>query len=215
MTTELHDAVSAAAEDLREDLTALSRDLHQHPELSLQEERSSALLQQRLRSAGFGVTAGVAGLPTSFVACRPGARPGPRVAFLAEYDALPGIGHACGHNLIAAAAVGAGLCLARVADRLAGEVLVIGTPAEETVGGKCIMVREGVFDGIDAALMIHPGSEWRVECDSLACISLEVVFTGREAHAVAWPEKGINALDALIQLSKTPGRRSSVTAEVA
>ncbi|HEY3174346.1 MAG TPA: amidohydrolase [Candidatus Polarisedimenticolia bacterium] len=200
MTTDLHDAVSAAAETLREELAELSRDLYRNPELSLQETRSSSLLQRRLREAGFLVTPGVAGLPTSFLASRPCARPGPRVAFLAEYDALPGIGHACGHNLIAAAGLGAGLALARVGDRIAGEILVIGTPAEETVGGKCIMVREGIFAGIDAALMIHPGSEWRVESDSLACISLEVVFTGLEAHAVAWPEKGINALDALIQL---------------
>jgi len=181
-------------------LLDLSRDLHAHPELSLQETRSSRLLVERLAAEGFEVTAGVAGLPTAFVARRRGGREGPRVAFLAEYDALPGIGHACGHNLIAAAGLGAGIALGRAVGSLAGEVVVVGTPAEETVGGKCIMVREGVFAGIDAALMIHPGAEWRVEADSLACVSLEVTFTGREAHAVAWPERGINALDALIQL---------------
>ncbi len=167
----------------------------------MQEERSSALLARMLREGGFEVETGVAGLPTSFVAVRRGKRGGgPRVAFLAEYDALPGIGHACGHNIIAAAGVGAGLALGSILDRLDGEVRVIGTPAEETIGGKCIMIREGVFEDVDAALMVHPGVEWRVEVDSLACISLEVTFTGREAHAVAWPQKGINALDALIQL---------------
>ncbi|MGH9786505.1 MAG: amidohydrolase, partial [Terriglobia bacterium] len=196
LTTRLERAL----EEVAPSLSALSRDLHEHPELSLQEHRSSALLQSLLREAGFQVTGGVAGLPTSFVAVRQGVSAGARIAFLAEYDALPGIGHACGHNLIAAASIGAGLSLARLADQLPGEVIVLGTPAEETVGGKCIMVREGVFDGIDAALMVHPGSEWRVEVDSLACISLEVTFLGKEAHAVAWPEKGINALDALIQL---------------
>ena len=200
MTTDLHMTVSAAVEALRSELTALSRHLYLHPELSLAENESTALLQGSLKKAGFTVTAGVAGLPTSFVASMRSASPGPRIAFLAEYDALPGIGHACGHNLIAAAGLGAGLSLARCLDRIGGEVLVIGTPAEETIGGKCVMVREGVFQGIDAALMVHPGSEWRAESDSLACISLEVLFTGREAHAVAWPERGINALDALIQL---------------
>ena len=197
---DLGPAVQRCIESLRGDLLALSRDLYEHPELSLHETRSSSRLQEMLRSAGFDVRAGVAGLPTSFVAIKRCARPGPRVALLAEYDALPGIGHACGHNIIAVAGMGAGLALARHADRLAGEILVIGTPAEETVGGKCIMIREGVFDDVDAALMVHPGSEWRVDVDSLACISLEVTFTGREAHAVAWPERGINALDALIQL---------------
>ena len=196
----LEKLVADAVEALRPSLVELSRDLYDHPELSLQETRSSGLLQRRLESEGFKVTAGVAGLPTAFVAARSGTRQSPRVAFLAEYDALPGIGHACGHNIIAAAGLGAGLALARAAGMLPGEVLVIGTPAEETVGGKCIMVREGIFKGIDAAVMVHPGSEWRVDADSLACITLEVTFTGKESHAVAWPERGINALDALIQL---------------
>ena len=200
MTTEPRQTVSAAVDALRPELTALSRHLYLHPELSLAEHASTALLQERLAKAGFLVTPGVAGLPTSFIASYRSALPGPRIAFLAEYDALPGIGHACGHNLIAAAGLGAGLGLAACLDRVGGEVLVIGTPAEETIGGKCVMVREGVFAGIDAALMVHPGSEWRAESDSLACASLEVLFTGREAHAVAWPERGINALDALIQL---------------
>jgi amidohydrolase len=198
---ELAADVRRAVDELSEALAGISRDLHQHPELSLEEVRSSGRLQEILRDSGFEVQPAVAGLPTSFVGVRRGGGgEGPRVAFLAEYDALPGIGHACGHNIIAAASVGAGLALSRVADRIPGEVRVIGTPAEETVGGKCIMVREGIFDDLDAALMIHPGSEWRVEVDSLACITLEVVYTGREAHAVAWPEKGINALDALLQL---------------
>ena len=195
----LRDAVVAEVERLRPDLLRVSRDLYEHPELSMQETRSSAQLQQILGAAGFAVETGAAGMPTAFIAARHGGAAGPRIAFLAEYDALPDIGHACGHNIIAAASLGAGLALGALADRLPGSVLVIGTPAEETIGGKCLMVREGIFKGVDAALMIHPGSEWRVDVDSLACISLEVTFTGREAHAVAWPEKGINALDALVQ----------------
>jgi amidohydrolase len=200
MSADLAPRARATVQDLAPLLLSLSRDLHAHPELSLEETRSAALLQAELRKEGFEVETGLAGLPTSFRARRAGGRPGPRVGFLAEYDALPGIGHACGHNLIAAAAMGAGLALGRMVDDLPGEVLVFGTPAEETLGGKCLMVKDGCFRDLDAALMIHPGSEWRVEAESLACISLEVVFTGREAHAVAWPERGINALDALIQL---------------
>src|SRR5262249_45413863 len=131
---DLHAIVGCAVEELRASLLDLSRDLHAHPELSMHETRSSQLLRARLEEAGFGVTAGVAGLPTAFVAARRCGRAGPRVAFLAEYDALPGLGHACGHNLIAAAGLGAGLALARAAEHLEGEILVIGTPAEETVG---------------------------------------------------------------------------------
>lgn len=191
-----------AASELKDEIVRISRELHACPELSEEEVRSSAMLQETLAKAGFSVTAGVAGLPTAFVASLSGASAAPRVAFLAEYDALPGIGHGCGHNLIAAAGVGAALVLRRAADggALPGELLVIGTPAEETIGGKAVMVREGVFSGIDAAMMIHPSAEWRVYTDSLACASLEFTYLGRESHAVAWPEKGINALDALIQL---------------
>jgi len=197
---DLRSEIARGVEELRPVLCDLSRGLHDDPELSLEEVRASSRIQRMLREAGFEVEPSLAGLSTSFVASRRGNGPGPRIAYLAEYDALPGIGHACGHNIIAASAVGAGLALGRLMGRIGGEVRVIGTPAEETIGGKCIMVREGVFDGIDAAMMIHPGLEWRVEVDSLACITLEVTFTGRAAHAVAWPEKGVNALDALIQL---------------
>jgi amidohydrolase len=200
----LKQAIQGAADALRDEIVGLSRALHADPELSLDEVRASALLARTLASAGFEVVPGVAGLPTAFVASLDGSAPRPRVAILAEYDALPVIGHGCGHNLIAAAGVGAGLVLARAAREkkaaLPGTVLVIGTPAEETIGGKVKMVAEGVFDGVDAAMMIHGHSEWRAYTDSLACVSLEVTYLGRESHAVAWPEKGINALDALIQL---------------
>jgi len=200
----MKETILRAADDLAGVIAGISRDLHARPELSLEEHRSSALLQEKLAGAGFSVTAGPAGLPTAFVASLPGRATSPRVALLAEYDALPGIGHGCGHNLIAAAAVGAGLVLARAASgaspSLPGEILVVGTPAEETIGGKVVMVRKGVFAGVDAALMIHGGTEWRAFTDSLACVAIEITYLGRESHAVAWPEKGINALDALIQL---------------
>lgn len=197
----MKDAILRAVEELAGTITGISRDLHRDPELSEEESRASALLQEKLAAAGFRVEVGSGGLPTAFMARLPGSASSPRVAILAEYDALPGIGHGCGHNLIAAAGVGAGLVLARAAGRegLPGEVLVIGTPAEETIGGKAVMVRAGVFDRVDAAMMIHPSYEWRVHVDSLACVSLQVTFLGKESHAVARPEMGINALDALIR----------------
>jgi len=185
---------------LRPGIHALSRALFTRPELSLQETEAAARLVRFLRAEGFTVRRGAAGLGTAFVARKRGRPGGPRVALLAEYDALPEIGHACGHNLIGSAAAGAGAAIGRIIRDLRGEVLVIGTPAEETIGGKAVMVDRGTFRGIDAALMFHPASEDRVYTTSLACHSLEVVFTGRAAHAVAAPEKGINALHALLEL---------------
>jgi amidohydrolase len=196
---KLKEALRRQAGDLAPELEALARRLHDHPELSGAEIASSRLLAERLQAAGFQVTTGQAGLPTAFVASRR-AGPGPVIAYLAEYDALPEIGHGCGHNLIGAAALGAGLLLAGVVDSLGGEVRVVGTPAEETLGGKVLLTEAGVFADVDAALMVHPGVEERVLVDSLACQSLEVTYHGRGAHAVAHPEKGINALDALLAL---------------
>ena len=139
------------------------------------------------------------GVATGGGTARGGAAP-VRIAFLAEYDALPEIGHGCGHNLIAASALGAAIAVGRVAGRLGAEIWLVGTPAEETIGGKVVLAARGVFDGLDAALMVHPGSEHRAWTDSLACRSLQVEFHGRAAHAVAHPDKGVNALDAMIQL---------------
>jgi amidohydrolase len=178
----------------------LSRRLFALRELSLQETASSALLRAFLRRHGFRVQAGAGGLPTAFVARRRVGRGGPRIGLLAEYDALPDIGHACGHNLIGAAACGAAVLAARLLDGDAAEIVVYGTPAEETIGGKIVLARRGLFRGLDAALMFHPSTEDRVYMTSLACHSFEVVFRGRAAHAVASPEKGINALAALLAL---------------
>jgi amidohydrolase len=137
------------------------------------------------------------------------------VAILAEYDALPDIGHGCGHNLIATSALGAGRILYRLRGRLGGELRIIGTPGEETVGGKALMVKEGVFRGLDAALMIHPGTEYRVQTTSLACQSIQVTFEGKASHAVAAPDRGVNALDPLIQLYvSVDSMRKALTPEV-
>ena len=185
---------------LRPAVETLSRALHRRAELSLEEFESARLLTRFLKREGFKIRRGPGGLRTAFIARKRLGRGGARVAFLAEYDALPGLGHACGHNLIGAASAGAGAALARALRGMPGEIVIVGTPAEETIGGKVLMTERGVFRGIDCALMFHPSTENRVYTTSLACHSLQVTFHGRSAHAVSSPEKGINALDALIRL---------------
>ena len=197
---EMKEEAKRLAEDLSGEMFAFCRALHQDPELSLEETRASRSLAEALSRDGFRVQRGVADLPTSFVATADGGKPGPGIAILAEYDALPEVGHGCGHNLIAASALGAGKVLSRLRGRLPGGVRIIGTPAEETVGGKARMVKEGIFRGLDAALMVHPGTEFRVHTTSLACQSIQVVFEGKSSHAVTAPDRGVNALDPLVQL---------------
>ncbi|MGH8981071.1 MAG: M20 family metallopeptidase [Acidimicrobiales bacterium] len=174
-------------------IVGLSHDVHDHPEISFDERRSAELVADAL--AGFDVERGVCGLDTAFSA-RAGSGP-LTVAICAEYDALPGVGHACGHNVIAAAAVGAGLALAEVADDVGLSVLVLGTPAEEGGGGKILMLERGAFAGVHAAMMVHPWPEDRLAGTCLAVSHFDVTFTGREAHASAAPWEGVNALDAM------------------
>ena len=183
-------------ESRRPELIDLSLRIHSEPELGLQEFKASELLTQHLASCGFKVEKGIAGLDTAFRA-RYGSG-NPVIAFIAEYDALPELGHACGHNIIASAAVGAAIASKKVMDRLGGEVQVIGTPAEELYGGKAIMVERAAFSGLDVAMMVHPGARDTAISWALACASLDVEFTGKAAHAAAHPDEGINALDALI-----------------
>jgi len=197
---EMKEEAKRLAEDLLGEMFAFCRALYEDPELSLEETRASRRLTEVLSQDGFRVQRGVADLPTSFVATADGGKPGPSIAILAEYDALPELGHGCGHNLIAASALGAGKVLSRLRGRLPGEIRIIGAPAEETVGGKARMVKEGIFRGLDAALMIHPGTEFRVHTTSLACQSIQVVFEGKSSHAVTAPDLGVNALDPLVQL---------------
>ncbi len=178
-------------------LVDLSHRIHAHPELGFEEEKACAWLCEELDGAGFRVTRGVGGLPTAFLA-RVGSGP-VHVALCAEYDALPEIGHACGHNLIAAMSLGAGLAAAAVADDVGLTVSVIGTPAEE-VGddsGKIRLLQAGLFEGVHAAMMAHPAPIEIVEMGIIAASMFEVHYTGKEAHASAFPEQGINAADAL------------------
>ena len=200
MSTDERDAAKIAAraalEQAMPELVALSRDIHDHPELCFEEHHAAALMADQLESAGLSVERGAHGLAT---AIRGDAGPGPMsVVVCAEYDALAGVGHACGHNLIAAAAAGAGVALAAVADRLALRISVLGTPAEEGGGGKVLLLERGAFDGVHAALMVHPWHEDRLGAVCLAVDHLEVRFGGREAHASAAPWEGVNAGDAAV-----------------
>jgi amidohydrolase len=180
----------------RERLLDLSHRIHATPELGMEERQACAWLSDALSGAGFTVERGVGGLDTAFSA-RSG--PGPfRVVVCAEYDALPGIGHACGHNVIAAMSVGAGLGLAAVADDIGAEVTVLGTPAEEGGGGKIVLLEQGAFDGAHAAMMVHPSPFDVVEMPIIAVDQLNVRYFGKEAHASAFPELGVNAADAMV-----------------
>jgi amidohydrolase len=178
------------------ELVELSHRLYANPELNYAEVKAAGWLTDWLESAGFAVERGIADLPTAF---RATFGDGPlKVAFIAEYDALPDVGHACGHNIIATSSLGAAVGLAAVADEASVTVSVIGTPAEEGGGGKIVMVEKGVFDGVDCALMIHPGPADVLEPEVLAAQSLDIIYTGVPSHAGAAPEKGINAADALV-----------------
>jgi amidohydrolase len=193
----LKDQVCGVIEEMRDDLLRVSHAIHANPELAFEEYEAAALLVAALERAGLDVTRGAYGLDTAFEAELGGE--GPCVALLAEYDALPEIGHACGHNLIATASVGAGLALAAVRDRLPGRVRVLGTPAEERGGGKELMAQRGALDGVGAALMIHPASVNLVTMPCMCMSEVTVTYSGRSAHAAAMPAEGINALDALVQ----------------
>ena len=195
MGTDPREAARREVAARSDDLVALSHDLHGHPETAFAEHRSAAVVAGALADGGFDVVEGVCALPTAFVAR---AGQGPLVvAVCAEYDALPGLGHACGHNIIAAAAVGAGLALSRVADEVGLTVLVLGTPAEEGGGGKVLMLQRGAFEGVHAAMMVHPWPTERLAARALAVSHFDVRFSGREAHASAAPWEGVNALDAM------------------
>jgi amidohydrolase len=194
------DAKSGARERLetaREGLIELSHRIHAHPELGFEEEQASAWLCESLADAGFAVDRGICGLPTAF---RARAGSGPlHVAICAEYDCLPGIGHACGHNIIAASAVGAALAAAKVADEVGLTVSVIGTPAEEVgnQSGKILLLERGAFSGMHAAMMVHPAPFDMLRAKMIAASMFEVHCTGKESHASAFPEIGVNAADAL------------------
>ena len=181
---------------LGDTLIEASHDIHAHPELAFEERHAHALLTGLLEREGIEVVRSAHGLETAFDA-RAGTE-GPTIAVCCEYDALPGIGHACGHNIIAAAGLGAGLAAAALADEAGGRVVILGTPAEEGGAGKVYLADEGAFDGVDAAMMVHPADADLLSMDTLAAVTYEVEWFGEAAHASAYPHQGRNALDAAV-----------------
>jgi amidohydrolase len=180
----------------REQLIELSLRIHANPETAFREAKAAGWLTDQLESEGFAVERGICQIGTAFRASY-GSGP-PRLAFLAEYDALAGIGHGCGHNIIATASLAAAIATKAVVPEAGGTALVIGTPAEESGGGKVFMANRGAFDDLDVAMLVHPGSRDVAVTYALALVALGVQYFGRAAHAAARPEAGINALDALV-----------------
>jgi amidohydrolase len=198
LMVDLATAIDQAAKRHDTSIVEISRDIHAHPEVRFEERHAHAVLTAFLAAAGWQVEVAPGGLETAFVARLPGRTGGPVVALLAEYDALPGIGHGCGHNLIAAMAVGAARIAQDVAAELGvpGQVRVIGTPGEEGGGGKILLADAGVFASVDAALMLHPGGDDDPVSGSSAREGIDVRFHGRSAHAASAPDAGIDALQA-------------------
>ncbi|MCS0791625.1 M20 family metallopeptidase [Cytobacillus firmus] len=201
--SELKEAIKKNVEESKELYLSASHQIHATPEIGNEEFFASGLLSGILEKEGFEVERAVAGHETAFLARKKSDKPGPSIAFLAEYDALPGLGHGCGHNIIGTTSVAAAIALSKVIDETGGEAVVFGTPAEE--GGpngsaKGSFVKHGLLEGIDAALMVHPSNHTRLTSSSLAVDPLDFEFIGKPAHAAASPEEGINALDAVIQL---------------
>jgi len=195
----LKQRVADAVERLGDELTALSLDIHAHPELAFEETHAADRVGRFLTEQGFKVEAGVGGLSTAFRASLE-TGPGPTLAILCEYDALPGVGHACGHNVIAAAGAGAGAALMAARDGLpGGRVVVIGTPAEERGGGKGCLVEAGLFRDVDAAMMIHGFDRTLLHQDLLGVARVSFRWDGRASHASTDPWEGVNALDAAVQ----------------
>ncbi|MWC28568.1 amidohydrolase [Paenibacillus sp. MMS18-CY102] len=196
MPKQIVDVIDANAQHW----TSLSLDIGAHPELGHEEFRSSALLAEELERHGFNVERGVLGLPTAFIATFDSGQPGATAAFLCEYDALPEIGHACGHHIIGVMGVAAAVGLKAIISQTGGSIRVYGTPAEETKGAKVTMAQAGLFDDCSFALMAHPYHTYEKSGQSLAMDAIQFEFSGKTAHAAANPHEGINALDAVILL---------------
>lgn len=195
---EIKEQIATEVRRMHPRLIEMSQTIHANPELCFEEHKAAELLTHELEEHGFDVQRGVAGMDTAFVATYGEGEP--VVGIIAEYDALPQIGHACGHNLIGTWAVGAGIALRRAMPDVQGTIKVIGSPAEEGGGGKVIQAEAGVFDGLDAAMMMHPRDRTYLDRGSLAVTPFEIEFFGKPAHASSSPETGVNALDAVIQV---------------
>lgn len=195
---EYRNQIERAVAALEPELQQLALTIHRNPELGLEEKQACRWQVELLEKYGFTVETGFDGMETAYKAVYKGKKSGPKVAFLAEYDALPELGHGCGHNLIAMTSVGSGLALREFADELGGEIYVFGTPAEETEGSKVKMSEDGIFDEMDVVMMSHPAAYYIDSANTSAINAYRVSFYGKTAHASAAPEEGLNALDAMI-----------------
>jgi amidohydrolase len=194
--SKLKDAISKDIDSRAAQLGVLSQKLHENPETAMKEVKAAGWLVQYLKDNGFKVETGICGMPTAFRAVYGKGKP--VIGFLAEFDALPKIGHACGHNLIAVTSLAAGIASKPVADAYGATVIVYGTPGEEGDAGKAQMEQKGAFRDIDIAMISHPGGGNQVVLGALACQTINVEFIGKAAHAAANPDEGINALEAMI-----------------
>ena len=190
--------ITERIDELRDEIRAIAHDIHENPELGNQEFHAVELLTGVLKKHGFDVETGQCGLETAFIGSYKGDKPGPVIGFLAEYDALRGLGHACGHNMIGALSCCCAIALKEAIDEYGGEVRVIGAPAEETMGGKCALADAGFYDDLAVAIMGHPYNKHAASGRTMAIDSQRFEFFGRAAHAAASPELGINALNAVL-----------------
>lgn len=200
MNEDLKKKVREWIDGCAQELTDLADTIWDHPEYNFQEYQACEAITGLLKKHGFVVTVGTGGMETAFQARWDSGEPGPHIAFLAEYDAVPGMGHACGHNLMAAMSSGAGIAVKSVLPQLGGKITVFGTPAEEGGGGKVIMLNHGAFAGVDAAMILHSANETVVNDISYSRTDMVVDFYGKTAHGATWPEEGISALDPLLHV---------------
>jgi amidohydrolase len=194
----MKDIIVKEIQALKEQLCEISDYIANNPEMGDQEFKAVEKLTSFLKSKGFSVETNIIGKPTAFKSVYDSKKPGPTVSFLCEYDALPGIGHGCGHNMIGTMSCGAAAGLSKVLDKTGGRIVVLGTPAEETSGAKVYMAEKGVFNDIDVAMILHPEDKTYESGNSLAMDALQFDFSGKSSHAASSPHKGINALDAVI-----------------
>jgi amidohydrolase len=194
MTKKVYEIIEKIEEELKE----LNEYIFRNPELGLKEYKASKAHVDLLKKYKFQVEEEYIGIKTAFMAVKESEKPGPTIAFLAEYDALPGIGHGCGHNLLGTTSTGAGIVLGELLSEIGGKVIVFGTPAEENFGAKVDMANNGSFDDVDVVMLSHPMDKYLKSGKSLAMEAIQFTFKGRSAHAASFPEKGINALDGVI-----------------
>ena len=185
---------------IRQRLCEMSDYIYNNPELGNEEYKAVEALTTFLKDHNFKIESPIADMDTAFKATFDSGKPGMTIGYLCEYDALPKIGHGCGHNMIGVMSAGAGVALSKVLHEIGGKVIVYGTPAEETNGGKVILAEAGVFDELDAAMIVHPDGETRASGSSSALYPIRFIYKGKTAHAASCPEKGINALNSVIQL---------------